>query len=42
VVLIGSADHLEEQFCPGLGKGNLFPCIQDEQTPALILFHIIV
>jgi hypothetical protein len=38
MVLIGLADYLEEQFCPGLGKGDISQFIQDEQMKSLQLF----
>ena len=36
-MLIGSADHLEKQFCPCFGKGNISQFIQDEQMKSLEL-----
>jgi hypothetical protein len=38
MVAIGSANYLEEQFCPGLGKGDMSQFIQQEQMEPLQLF----
>ena len=38
--LVGLADHLEQQFRPGLGEGHVAQFVQDQQIlPAQLLEH---
>ena len=39
VVLIGPADDLKEQFCSGLGEGNISEFVNDQEMESLELFE---